>query len=243
MAEGYAYDLAGVYVHTTLAYFQTERRAFDAAIVACDVVVGSHDEAILKLLGLGTKAKVQVLDDDLPAARVTIAQADGPLSEGTIPPWHFGAVARSRLMLAAREAERGVAHDFGSARTLRRVRRDALWAAARLAWFRPDVWLALGQLEWLAGRRRSGMRWLTAALDEAERLKMRPDAARARVAIARRLLEGGGAGARFRSQDAVALLADAARELEALDLAWDLEQLDRVRVDAGLHPAAVPLAS
>ena len=49
---------------------------------------------------------------------------------------------------------------------VKRVRRDALWAAARLAWFRPEVWQAVGQLHWLAGRRRKALQWFGRGLDE-----------------------------------------------------------------------------
>jgi class 3 adenylate cyclase/predicted ATPase len=241
MAQAYAYDLASVYVHACPAYLHTERRQLDAALAACDAYLGAFDEVLLNLMALGTKTKVQVLLGDLPAARATLALADALLSEGRTPPMHFGAVARSRLMLAVSEAElaglRGLRVLMGS----RRIRRDALWAAARLAWFRPEVWQAVGQLHWLAGRRRAGLQWFGRALDEAERLGMRPDAARIRLEIGRRLLDAGGSGATFRSQDPRGMLGDARRAFEQLGLSWDLARLDLVLLRVGGRALAAPV--
>ena len=95
----------------------------------------------------------------------------------------------------------------------------------RLHWELTEVWRTLGQLSWRDGRRRAAVRWFGRALDEAERLRMRPEAARTRLEIARHLAETG-AGATFRGQDVRTLVRDARRELEALDLAWDLARLD-----------------
>jgi len=229
MAQTYAYDLASVYVHACPAYLYTERRQLDAALAACDAYLAGYDEVLLNLHAIGTKAKVQVLLGDLPAARTTLALAEAPLSKGPIPPWHFGSVARSRLMLAVREAEPAGGGGGSALRHSRRLRRDGLWVTKRFAWFRPEIWQAIGQLHWLAGRHRAGLQWLGRALDEAERLGMRPEAARLRLEIGRRLLEDGGSGATFRSQDAHGLLGDARRAFEQLDLVWDLARLEQIR--------------
>jgi hypothetical protein len=158
-----------------------------------------------------------------------------PLLGGRLPPWHFGFVARSRLLLEA--AARQLAGGRGPGRAAsRRARRNALWAATYFAWIRPEVWQTVGEIEWLDGRRTAALRWFGRALDEAERLRMRPDAARIRLAIARRLLEAG-AGT-FRGDDAPALLHAARREFETLDLAWDLSRLELALSHVGRARAA-----
>jgi hypothetical protein len=224
LQQAYAYDLAAVYCHACPAYLHTERRVLDAALVECEAYFQAYDEVLLNLLALGTKAQVQVLQGDLDGARHTLERAADRMPSGAVPPWHFGAVARSRLQLAVADAARG---GSDAARpSWRRLRRDGVWAAARFAWFRPQVWQAIGQLYWLDGRRRKALRWLGRALDEAERLRMRPDAARIRLDLARRLLAAGGSAAHFRSRDAAAWLRAAREEFEALDLTWDLARLD-----------------
>jgi hypothetical protein len=103
------------------------------------------------------------------------------------------------------------------------------------------VWQAVGQLHWLAGRRRPGLQWFGRALDEAERLGMRPDAARIRLEIGRRLLDAGGSGATFRSQDPRGMLGDARRAFEQLGLSWDLARLDLVLLRVGGRALAAPV--
>jgi hypothetical protein len=231
LAQSYAYDLASVYVHACPAYLYAERRQLDAALAASDAYLHGYDEVLLNLHALGTKAKVQVLLGDLSGARTTIADADEPLSKGPIPPWHFGGVARSRLMLAVSEAEQG-----GNGRAVfgqtRKARRHALWAAARFAWYRPEIWLATGHLHWLGGRQRAALKWFGRALDEADRLGMRPEAARTRREIGRRLLESG-SGASFRSLEARGYLDQARTAFEELDLRWDLARLSLTQSRGG----------
>jgi tetratricopeptide (TPR) repeat protein len=233
IAQAYAYDLASVYVHACPAYLYAERRQLEAALAASDAYLHAYDEVLLNLHALGTKAKVQVLLGDLAGARGTIAEADEPLSKGPIPPWHYGAVARSRLMLAVSEAEQG-----GGGRTVlhqsRKARRNALWAAARFAWFRPEIWSATAQLHWLGGARRKALQWFGRALDEAERLGMRPEAARIRRELGRRLLESGSA-ATFRDLEAQAYLDEARGEFEDLDLRWDLARLSLLQSGGNLR--------
>jgi hypothetical protein len=86
----------------------------------------------------------------------------------------------------------------------------------------------MGQLDWLAGRQGRALGWFGRAFDEAERLRMRPEAARIRLEVARRLLEAGNAGAAFRGCDVRTLVGDARREFATLDLPWDLARLEVV---------------
>jgi class 3 adenylate cyclase/predicted ATPase len=227
LAQSYSYDLAAVYVHACPAYLYAERRQLDAALAASEAYLQGYDEVLLNLHALGTKAKVQVLLGDLSGARATIGDADEPLSKGPIPPWHFGAVARSRLMLLVSEAELAGTR-AAPLRQSRKARRDALWAAARFAWFRPEIWSSTAQLYWLGGARRKALSWFGRALDEAERLGMRPEAARVRRELGRRLQEAG-SGTTFRDRDARAMLDDARRAFEDLDLRWDLARLNLIR--------------
>lgn len=236
LAQSYAYDLAAVYVHACPAYLYAERRQLDAALAASQAYLDAYDEVLLNLHALGTKAKVQVLAGDLSGARVTIADADAPLSKGPIPPWHFGQIARSRLMLLVSEGEQA-GDRAAPLRASRKARRDALWAAARFAWFRPEIWSATAQLHWLGGARRKALHWFGRALDESERLGMRPEAARVRREIGRRLHEAGSATS-FRDRDAGAWLDDARRELEALDLRWDLARLNLIQSGGPRRAAA-----
>ena len=224
--EAYAYNYARSTRQAAIAFLHTERRQLHAAEAASETYFRSHDETLLNLLALGTKAKVQVLREDLDAARTTLDTADGLITQ-RVPPWYSGFVSRSHLLLAAAEAERSGTVPAATRRRVRRHQNVALRSAARFAWIQPEVWATIGRLRWSNGRRRAALRWFGRALDEAERLRMRPEAARIRLDVGARLLAAG-SGARFRGEEASGLLRAARGELEALDLAWDIERLEDV---------------
>jgi hypothetical protein len=163
------------------------------------------------------------------------------LMETRTVPWHFVVVARSRLLRAVSVAELAGSSGPGLLIASRRLRRDALWGAARLAWFRPEVWLAVGQIHWLAGRRRRALQWYGRALDEARRLDVRPAVGRAQLEIGRRLLEIEGDPS-FREMTARQLLGEARKSFEQLGLSWDLARLDLVLSRVGGRSLAAAVA-
>jgi hypothetical protein len=215
--EGYAYDLARSNRHSAIAFLYAERRALDDALAAADTYLVEHAERQLNLFALGIKAKVQVLGDDLSGARSTLDAAADLLRQGRVPPIHFGFCARARLLLDVAHLERGGPEAREAVGTLRRDVRDAKWAAARTAWLGPEIARATGRALWLTGKRRAGIQSISRAIDEAERLGMGPEAARARVDLARCI--GG--------DEAHALRRAAHETFERLGLRWDAERVDR----------------
>ncbi|MEO6026880.1 MAG: AAA family ATPase, partial [Candidatus Binatia bacterium] len=225
MEETYADDYARSNRQAALAFFHTERRALEAAAAAAQAYLTSNDEVLLNLLALGTKAKVQVLADDLDAAAATLAQADALIMQ-RVPPWYQGFVSRSHLLLAAAEYGRPDRIEQVVLARVRRHRGKAEASAGRFAWIRPEVAATIARLRWARGRRRGALRGFARALAEAERLGMRPEAARIRADVAVRLLAAGAHAPTFDGQTGPTLLATARQALTALDLGWDLERLD-----------------
>lgn len=237
MEETYADDYARSNRQAALAFFHTERRELEAAEAAAEAYLTSNDEVLLNLLALGTKAKVQVLADRLDDAADTLARADALITQ-RVPPWYQGFVSRSHLMLAAAEVEcEDRIYQVARARA-RRHQGRARAAAAKFAWIRPEVAATIGRLEWARGRHRRALREFGRGLAEAERLGMRPEAARIRVDVATRLLADGRVAA-FEGVAAADLLAAARTELAALGLEWDLARLD---ADATPEPVAARAA-
>lgn len=236
MEETYADAYARSNRQASLAFFHTERRSLEAAAAAAEAYLTSNDEVLLNLLALGTKAKVQVLADDLAAAAATLARADALITQ-RVPPWYQGFVSRSHLMLAAAECERADRVYQVARGRFRRHQGRALAAAAKFAWIRPEVAATIGRMQWTRGRHRSALRHFARGLAEAERLGMRPEAARIRVQVASRLLAAGAPPA-FQGIAASDLLAAARRELADLGLDWDLARLDAEAAAAPIAAAA-----
>lgn len=228
--DQYAYDLASSNRHGVTAFWFAERRELDAALEAVETYYTEHDEPMINVLGLGWKAKVQLLRGDPEGARETLAVADGILAkEGLMPPFNRGSVERTRLLVALDGLERARARgERGRARALskeaRRAARRALACARSVAWQRTEVYGAVARLRFALGDARGARRWWKTALDEGARLGTRPERARICAEIARRLGEVGG-GTLF-GRDARSFRDEARAEFEALSLAWDLRRLE-----------------
>lgn len=173
--ETYSYDLARSNRHAALAFLAAERRDLDVAVEAAETYLLEHHEPLLNIQALGTLVKVHVHRGDLAAARTAQAKTDELAARGRLPPWHFGFVARGRLLLLLAES--------GDRRHLRRAVRDAAWAAARVAWLRPEVYRIVARAHEALGRTRARRQWLERAVTEADRLAMAPEAARARAEL------------------------------------------------------------
>jgi len=220
--DAYAYDLASSNRHGCTAFLLLEQRETEAAREAADVYYTEHDEPMLNVLALGTRAKAEVLLGRLEEARDTLETADAIVArEGLMPAFQRGALERSRLLLELAEHEGALAAGDG-----RRARR-ALAAAARagrraaatsrkVAWHRSEVEGALGRLAWLRGRRRAAERWWLRGLATAARLGARPERARLALEIAGRI--GPTSAARLGGRGGAQWLAEARAGFEALEL-------------------------
>ncbi len=233
IAETYAYDLAHSFRRAGTAFLQTERRQLAAAALAADVYLAEHDEVLLNLLGFATRAKVLVLQGDLAGAGTALAAADALLAKGQVPPWHYGFVMRSHLLREVAECEHGPPRRGRWLTSGRRLAKKARWAADRFAWLQPEVYRLIGELRWAVGHRRAALHWFGRGLDVAERLAARPEAARTRLELARRLLDAGGSAALFRGRDARTWLREARETFDDLRLDWDLARLELVLANVG----------
>jgi hypothetical protein len=244
--DAYAYDLASSNRHGVTAFLLTERRELGAALDALEIYYTEHDEPMLNVLGLGCKAKVHVLRDELEAARETLRTADEIIAkEGLMPPFNRGSVERSHLLLALADMEHARARgeradERAAAKEARKAARRALACARRVAWQRTEVYGAVARLRWLTGDLRGARRWWQKTLEEAARLEARPERARTCLEIGTRLLEAG--GGEVQGRDASSWLDEARREFEDMDLAWDLARLEAVVASSSLRAEATGAA-
>jgi class 3 adenylate cyclase len=220
----YGYDLASSYRQFGQAILMREQRRLDEALAAIELYLAGHDEPALNLLGLGTRAEIQVLRGDLAGARASVERA-GALRRraGSVPPFHANAPVRARFLLdvSELEAEQAAGRRGRAWRARWRARRSgwrARRAARRLAWDRPTVARLEAVRLWLCGRRRAALRCFRRALAEAEALDMRPELARIQLEIGRRLGTEQGPGALFEGRSAAAWTAAAKDLLHELGL-------------------------
>jgi class 3 adenylate cyclase/tetratricopeptide (TPR) repeat protein len=215
----YAYDLARSNELAVRMFLEIEQDRLDAALATADTYLHGFEEEILKLLALGTRAKLELLLGRRADAEETLVRAR-EIARRTrfIPPFQDGAVRLAELRFSIARLEEARQQGAGS----RALHREAARAAARAvacarkaAWQRPEAFALAGSCAWLLGRRDEAERRWGEAVDESKRLGARPELARTWREIAARLDEAG-AGASFRGLDGAACRA------RADQLAWEL---------------------
>jgi hypothetical protein len=225
VSDVYGYEFARANYDGMRAILLLEARALDEAATAVDGYYAGRDEDTLRVLALGTKAKIQTLQGEQAAAAETLARIGALVAgAGIIPPWHLSAYTTARLRHALTALE--VAGDARAARReARRSARQALKVAGVVAGARTETWRLVGRLHWLLGRPGKAVAWWTKALDEAERLDARAERARLHAELGARAVDG-----RTNADRARALFAEAG-------MAWDL-----ARLEAALGPRPDPAA-
>lgn len=209
----YAYEFGKSHVSSQTAILLVEQRRLKAALEAIDAYYASRHEDVLNVLALGMRAKTQLLLDDRPGAADTLERAAQLVRRaGQVPPWHLSNVTIAQLRSGLLTLER----DGAGERELRRVAREAVHIATRVAEVRPEVYRLLGRREWLLGRRSKALGWWERGIGEGERLGMRPEVARTHFEVGTRV--GGAEGERR--------VALARETFVLLDLAWDIERVD-----------------
>jgi class 3 adenylate cyclase len=191
IGELFQYDLA----RSTRCYvgllLEIERGEFRQAASTADAYYTQYQEKLLNLLALGNRAKAELLQGDLHAARATLAESSQILEgERLAPPFHRLPHWRSRLLLAILELRQETGHPRRELAW--RARGDAgraLAAARKVAVRAPEVLRLDAERLWRVGRRRRAGRRAAESLATAEKLGLAPERARTHAMLAQVLAE------------------------------------------------------
>lgn len=189
VGDMYQYDLARSTRHYLRMLLQIERGDLERARLTAEAYYTGHQEKLLHLLALGNRAKVELLQGDLEAARATLRESGQILgSERFALPFHQLPHWRSRLLLDVLELRQENGRPPRA--LLQRARRDAQRArraAAKVAIRAPEVLRLDAERLWWAGRRQQACRRAEASLAAAEHLGAVADCARSHAMLAQLL--------------------------------------------------------
>jgi class 3 adenylate cyclase/tetratricopeptide (TPR) repeat protein len=194
LIETYGFDFATSNLTFMTAFLLLEEGHLDAAREAIDRYCSGRHEAALQVLGLSTRARIDVLAGAGTEAETTLAEVERILPRaGRLPPYHESAYRMSRALLDVTrlEAEAGTPAARRRRRSARRSVARATTVAGRIARERVEAFRLAGRLHWLGGRRRKALARFEEGLAEGERLGARPALARLHAEIAARLDTGG----------------------------------------------------
>jgi tetratricopeptide (TPR) repeat protein len=174
--DRYGYELARQNRLATTSILHLERGEIDAASAATDEYVELHEEAAPLIFALGLRAKARAMAGDLEGSKADLDRARSTASkvQGLLPPFHRSSPLRAELLCGTLVATEGMR----APKNLRRLVRRASRTARRVASDRAETDRLSGLVESLAGRANEALRCLRRASAEAERLGMRPEAAR-----------------------------------------------------------------
>jgi len=183
-----------------------------------------REEYALRVLGLGTKAKILAHAGDDAGAEAALGAAQEIVARSDVPPWHTSVYAVARLhrdvaAVAASGSSTDRAHSLARAR---KSRRDALRITRTVASQRTEALRLAGTLSWLTGRRRQARRAWTESMRFGEAIGARPELARTWLEVARRLQPA----QELAGVAAAEYLRRARATFAELELGWDLAQLD-----------------
>jgi hypothetical protein len=233
LIDEYGYDFARTGRDAMVAFLALAERRLDAAVEAADVYL-EHPVGMLNLLGLGTKAKAQLLMGAIDEAGETLDRADRLLAQtGRVTPFHDADRSTTRLLHTNSVLERALqtGDREGSRRLIRRGRYDArkaLSTSARAARVRTETYRLVGTFEWLRGRERRGAAWWLKSIAEGERLGARPELARTHREVARRLAAAPGGVVDVAGGGSDVHLAAAKKLFRELELTAELAELEPI---------------
>lgn len=224
LRDVYEFAFAGTNHDGERAMFHLERRDLTAALAAVERYLDGREEYALRVLALGTKAKILAHAGDDAGTAAALGEAEAILARSdVIPPWHASAHALARLehdvSLLARLGSLVDRALLGRART---SRKRALGITRTVASHRTEALRLAGTLAWLEGRPGRARRYWSDGIRFGASLGAQPELARVRAEVAHRL-----------PPDAIVAgipVAEHGRAARAtfteLGLAWDLARLD-----------------
>jgi len=224
LRDVYEFAFAGTNHDGERAMYHLERRDLGAALEAVERYLVGREEYALRVLALGTKAKILAHAGDDAGAAATLAEADAIFARSdVIPPWHASAHALARLehdvSLLARN---GARHDGALLARARQSRKHALRVTRTVASQRTEALRLAGTLAWLEGGAARARRWWGESIGFGTAIGAQPELARARAEVARHLPP--------HEVIAGTTVAEHARAAHAaftsLGLAWDLARID-----------------
>jgi class 3 adenylate cyclase len=223
ISDSYGFAFAATNRDAMTMLLLLEERRLPEALEAAERYQRARHEDLLKVLGLGSKAKAQVLLGELEDAAATLAAAERIIARSRdLPPWHLSALAAARLHFAVAALERsGGAIAPGLRRDVHRHARQALAIAGKAATQRAEIYQLCGTASWLLASRRQALSWWARSLAAGAAMGARPEQARTRAVLAR-ALDG---ATRVDGMTADEHLAAARAEFSALALPWDDGQL------------------
>jgi class 3 adenylate cyclase/tetratricopeptide (TPR) repeat protein len=241
IADQYAHNYAKAQYHKLRTSALLRIGSFEEASAESEAGILVAYESGLKIIVLvfiGNKAIAQALLGNFETARSAVAEGELMLDEGlkviiaNLMPLQIGRLLThlgflQKALLGGNQSDI-VKYQKAAYHSAKQMVRQS----RKFAPYRTWIIRLMGDYYWLIGKQRKALKWYDKSIKEGERLGARPDLSRTYMEVGKRLLEPQSKFKELNGIIAPEYLNKAETLFRAMDLQWDLEQLERVRAGA-----------
>ena len=188
---------------------------------------------------LGLQPYIQVLLNDFEAAKRSLAKARELIAhkERTLPVYLSGFMMSQFLLDVSLLEQAFVSSHPSNISPLRRQTyrsgKAAVKNAAKYAADKTEAFKLMGVYYWLIGKQKKALKWWDKSIRTGEHLGARPELARTYMEVGKRLLEPKSKHGALNGLSAEDYLGKARALFEEMELAWDVQELEKILPDEG----------
>jgi hypothetical protein len=194
---------------------------------------------VLLIIMYAVKAKTQVYLGDLHGAEDSLAQSEKIMSEMPVVPSHIADLFLNKFFYHLYLLEEAIKKADKYA--IKRYRSKALSSgtkslkiANKYSTIKIEALKLIGVYYWVIGKQRKGMRWWREAISEGQRMKYRLELSRTYFEVGKWLLEPTSKYKELDGIKAEEYLEKARVMFEEMDLQWDLDELEKLKIQMGI---------
>jgi tetratricopeptide (TPR) repeat protein len=181
------------------------------------------------------KARMLLMSGDVSGARDALGYAEKILFENMGSPFLVGEFMVCKFLLALFELERALGGNNKTASSAMlsctsQAGNETVKTAGKNAFIKTEALKLMGVYYWVIGRQRKAMKWWRKAIAEGKRLNDRLELSRTYFEVGKRLLEPTNKYKELDGIKAWDYLEKAQAMFEEMDLQWDLDELEKLKI-------------
>ncbi len=241
IGETYEYDWAKVCKFFWNTPLLTKYRRFNEGLGEADTGIQFISKTGFRvwLISLyANKALIQLILGDVTGAIDSLERAESIKSEVTVVPAHVADFALARFILNLNQLYEAIKRADKTALPICQANAlktgiEALKTANKYALIKTEALKLMGVYYWLIGKQRKALKWWRKSIQEGTRLGDRLELSRTYYEVGKRLLEPKSKYKELDGIKAEEYLEKARVMFEEMDLQWDLDELEKFKLQVG----------
>jgi len=239
--EKYDFELANVLRFVRKLYLLTKKwrmqEALDESGAGIHFITKTGFQVWLIMI-YAFKARTHLMLGDVRGATDSLGYAEKVMSQVSVVPTTGGEFLVCKFLLALHNLEISLERNDKEASVRQqsvafRAGKVSLVTVGKAAQFKTESMKLMGVYYWLIGKQRKAMQWWRKAISEGQRLNARVDLSRTYYDVGKRLLEPTSKYKELDGIKAQEYLEKARAMFEEMDLQWDLDELEKLKIQMG----------